>query len=257
MEPSAADEQVTGAPAALVAELAPTGKLRAAINFDNPLLASRDPATGEAGGVSVELARELACRLGLDVDYVPYFAAGKVIEGVKAGVWDICFLAIDPVRAEQILFTPPYVVIEGAYLVPEASPIRDNAEVDRPGVRVLVSSGSAYDLFLSRTIRHATIVRTTAAKDVVDQFVAQKLDVAAGVRPALAEDARRHEGLRLLPGRFMAIHQAMGCPRGRDKGARHLFDFVEEMKATGFVARSLAANRIEGASVAPAAAERQ
>jgi len=241
---------VTAAPPAVIAELAPTGRLRAAINFDNPLLASRDAATGEPGGVSVDLARELARRLGLAVDYVPYFAAGKVIEGVKARLWDICFLAIDPVRAEQILFTPPYVVIEGAYLVTEDSPIRDNAEVDRPGIRVLVSTGSAYDLFLSRTIRHATIVRTTAAKDVVDQFVAQNLDVAAGVRPALEADARRHPGLRLLPGRFMAIHQAMGTPRGRDAAAGYLRTFIEEIKISGFVARALSRNRVDGASLA-------
>jgi len=237
---------------ALVAELAPTGKLRAAINFDNPLLASRDAATGEPGGVSVDLARELGRRLGVAIDYVPYFAAGKVIEGVKARVWDICFLAIDPVRAEQILFTPPYVVIEGAYLVRADSPIRDNAEVDRPGVRVMVSTGSAYDLYLTRTIRHATLVRTVAAKDVVDVFVEQNLDVAAGVRPALEADARRVPGLRLLPGRFMAIHQAMGTPRGRDVAAEYLRAFIEEMKASGFVAQSLARNGVEGASVAPA-----
>jgi polar amino acid transport system substrate-binding protein len=242
---------VIAAPAAVVAELAPTGRLRAAINFDNPLLASRDAASGAPGGVSVELASELARRLGLAVDYVPYFAAGKVIEGVRALVWDICFLAIDPVRAEQILFTPPYVVIEGAYLVRDDSPIRDNAEVDRPGVRVLVSTGSAYDLFLSRTIRDATILRTTAAKDVVDQFVGQKLDVAAGVRPALEADARRHPGLRLLPGRFMAIHQAMGCPRGRDTAGAYLRVFVEEMKASGFVAQALSRNGVVGATVAP------
>ena len=242
---------MTAASPAVVTELAPTGKLRAAINFDNPLLASRDATPGEPGGVSVELARELARRLDRAVDYVPYFAAGKVIEGVRARLWDICFLAIDPVRAEQIQFTPPYVVIEGAYLVAEDSPIRDNVDVDRAGVRVLVSTGSAYDLFLSRTIRHATIVRTTAAKDVVDQFVAQKLEVAAGVRPALEADARHHPGLRLLPGRFMAIHQAMGTPRGRDAAAAFLGTFIEEMKASGFVAEALARNRVEGASVAP------
>ena len=242
---------MTASLAAVVADIAPTGKLRAAINFDNPVLAARD-ASGEPGGVSVELAREVAHRLGLAIEYVPYFAAGKVVEGVKAGVWDICFLAIDPVRAQQILFTPPYVVIEGAYLVTEASPVRDNAEVDRPGVRLLVSTGSAYDLYLSRTIRHATIVRTVAAKDVVDVFVAEKLDVAAGVRPALEADARRVPGLRLLPGRFMAINQAMGTPRGRETAAAYLHTFIEDMKASGFVARSLEHNRVEGASVAPA-----
>ena len=240
--------------AAVVADVAPTGKLRAAINFDNPVLATRD-ASGEPGGVSVDLARELARRLGLSIECVPYFAAGKVVEGVEAGAWDICFLAIDPVRAEQILFTPPYVVIEGAYLVTEGSPLHDNVEVDRPGVRLLVSAGSAYDLFLSRTIRHATLVRIVAAKDVVDVFVAQKLDVAAGVRPALEADARRVPGLRLLPGRFMAINQAMGTPRGREVAAAYLRTFIEDMKASGFVARSLERNRVEGASVAPAAAQ--
>jgi polar amino acid transport system substrate-binding protein len=247
-----AAREVTATPSAVVAELAPTGKLRAAINFDNPLLASKDAASGEPGGLSVELARELAGRLGVAIEFVPYFAAGKVVEGVKAGAWDICFLAIDPVRAEQILFTPPYVVIEGAYLVTEGSSIRDNAEVDRAGVRLLVSTGSAYDLFLSRTIRHATIVRIAAAKDVVDVYVAQKLDVAAGVRAALEADARRVPGLRLLPGRFMAIHQAMGTPRGREIAARYLNEFIEEMKASGFVAQSLARNRVDGATVAPA-----
>jgi polar amino acid transport system substrate-binding protein len=238
-------------PAAL-ADLAPTGTLRAAINFDNTLLASRDPATGEPGGISVELARELARRLGVPVAYVPYHAAGKVVEGLASGAWDVCFLAIDPTRAEKIAFTPAYVVIEGAYLVPESSPIRDNADVDRPGVRVAVSTNSAYDLFLTRNLKHATLVRAATAKDVIPMFVAQKLEVAAGVRPMLEADMRETPGLRLLPGRFMAINQAMGTPRGRDAGAAYLAGFVEEMKASGFVAASLGRNRAAGASVAPA-----
>ena len=238
-------------PGEILADLAPTGRLRAAINFDNPILASKHPDTGVPGGISAELSRELAHRLGVEVDFVPYYAAAKVVDGLQSAAWDVCYLAIDPVRAALITFTAPYVVIEGAYLVTEGSRIRDNAEVDRPGVRVLVSTGSAYDLFLTRTFRHATIERTTAAKDVVDLFVAQKQDVAAGVRPALEADARRVPGLRLLPGRFMAINQAMGTPRGRDAGARYVGDFIEEMKASGFVAQSFARNRIEGASVAP------
>ena len=219
------------ASAAVIAEFAPTGKLRAAINFDNPILASREAATGEPGGISVGLARELARRLAVPIEFVPYYAAGKVVEGLPADAWSVCFLAIDPKRAEVVSFTAPYVVIEGAYLVAEGSAISDNAGVDRPGVRVMVSTGSAYDLFLSRTLKHATLVRTGAAKDVVDQFVAMKLEVAAGVRPALEADARRIPGLRLLRGRFMAINQAMGVPRGRDAASRYLFDFVEEMKS--------------------------
>lgn len=237
----------------VVADLAPTGVLRAAINFDNPILASKDPATGEPGGVTVALSRELARRLAVPLEIVPYFAAGKVVAAAKSGLWDVCYLAIDPVRAEVIGFTAPYVVIEGAYLVSEASAIRDNAEVDRPGVRVLVSTGSAYDLFLSRTLKHATIARTTAAKGAADLFVAEMLDVLAGVRPALAADAARIGGLRLLPGRFMAINQAMGAPRGRDAGTRYLQSFIEEMKATGFVAQAIAASGVAGASVAPPA----
>jgi len=236
-------------PADALADLAPSGTLRAAINFDNTILASKDAATGEPGGISVELARELARRLAVPVAFVPYHAAAKVVEGL--GAWDICFLAIDPKRAEKIAFTNPYVVIEGAYLVPKASAIRANDEVDRPGIRVAVSTGSAYDLYLSRNVKNATLVRTTTAKDVVPMFVAEKLEVAAGVRPMLEADVKSIPGLRMLPGRFMAINQAMGAPRGRDAGARYLAAFVEEMKASGFVAEAITRNRALGASVAP------
>lgn len=239
--------------AAAKTDIAPSGTLRAAINFDNTILASKDAATGAPGGVSVELARELARRLGVAIEYVPYYAAGKVVEGVQSGVWDICFLAIDPLRAKLITFTPAYVVIEGAYLVPSASPIHDNAEVDRPGVRVAVSAGSAYDLYLSRELKHASIVRAPTAKDVLGMFLAQELDVAAGVRPMLEADVREISGLRMLAGRFMAINQALGMPRGREAGAHYLAGFVEEMKASGFIADALVRNRIVGASVAPAA----
>lgn len=234
------------------ADLAPSGTLRAAINFDNTILASKNAVSGEPGGISVELAREVARRLGAAIEFVPYYAAGKVVEGVNAGAWDICFLAIDPVRAQLISFTTPYVVIEGAYLVAEGSPLRDNAEVDRPGIRIAVSTGSAYDLFLSRELKHASLVRTATAKDVVGMFLAQKLEVAAGVRPMLEADVGTNPGLRMLPGRFMAINQAMGAPRGRDAGAQYLADFIEEMKASGFVADALTRHRIVGASVAPA-----
>ncbi len=233
-----------------LADLAPSGTLRAAINFDNTVLASKD-AAGEPAGISAELAREVARRLGVPIAFVPYHAAARVVAGLDANAWDLCFLAIDPKRAEKIAFTPPYVVIEGAYLVTEDSPIRDNAEVDRNGIRIAVSAGSAYDLYLSRNLVHATIVRATGAKDVIPMFVAQKLEVVAGVRPMLEAAARSTPGLRMLPGRFMAIHQAMGTPRGRDAGARWLAEFVEEMKASGFVAESLARNRAFGAAVAP------
>ena len=234
-------------------DLAPTGKLRAAINFGNPILATKDPSGGEPRGVSVDLSRELARRLGVPVQFVTYDAARKVVEALKSGAWDVAYVAIDPARAVDLSYTAPYVVIEGAYLVPQGSPIRSNAEVDRDGVRVAVGAGSAYDLFLSRNLKHAKIVRAPTSPAVVDMFVAQKLEVAAGVKQQLEADARRLPGLRLLEGRFMVINQAMGTPRSRDAGAKYLREFVEEMKASGFVAQALERHRVEGASVAPRA----
>jgi polar amino acid transport system substrate-binding protein len=239
---------------AVRSDLAPTGQLRAAINFGNPILASKDPATGEPRGVSVDLSRELARRLGVPVQFVTYDAAGKVVEGLKSSAWDVAYLAIDPARAVDISYTAAYVVIEGAYLVTKDSPIRSNAEVDREGVRVVVGAGSAYDLFLSRNLKNAKIVRAPTSPAVTDMFVAQKLEVAAGVKQQLEADARRIPGLRLLEGRFMVINQAMGTPKGREAGAKYLREFVEEMKASGFVAQSLARHSVDGASVAPKAA---
>ena len=241
------------APSAAVSDLAPTGKLRAAINFGNPVLAAKDPSTGEARGVSVDLAHELARRLGVPLEIVPYMAAGQVVEGLKSGAWDVAYLAIDPARAVDIGYSAPYVVIEGVYLVPEASPIRGNEDVDREGVRAL-GKGSAYDLFLSRELKKATIVRAPTSQAVTDLLVARKLDVAAGVKQQLEADAKRIPGLRLLEGRFMVINQAMGTPKGRAAGAKYLGEFVEEMKASGFIAKALARHGIEGAVVAPPAA---
>ena len=240
-----------GVPPAAVSDLAPSGKLRAAINYGNPILAARDSATGELRGVSVDLATELARRLGVPVEFVPYAAAGRVVEGVKTKSWDIAFVAIDPARAIDIAYSPPYVVIEGAYMVRNDSPIRANAEVDRPGVRVVVGKGSAYDLYLTRELKAAILVRAPTSPAVVDQFMADKLEVAAGVRQQLELDAKRVSGVRMLEGRFMVINQAMGTPRERTAGAAYLRTFVEEMKASGFVGAALARHRIEGSAVAP------
>jgi len=234
----------------VVSQLAPTGKLRAAINFGNPVLASKDPATGEARGVSVDLSRELAKRLGVPLEIVPFAAAGRVVEAVKTGAWDIAFVAIDPQRAKDMIQSPAYVVIEGSYLVPVNSPIRSNAEVDREGNRIVVGKGSAYDLFLSREIKRAMLVRAPTSPEVVSMMLSQNLEVAGGVRQQLEADAARAPGVRMLPGRFMTINQAMAVPKGRDAGARYVHDFIEEMKATGFVAQSLARHRVEGAAVA-------
>ncbi len=238
--------------AALISELAPTGRLRAAINFGNPILASKDPATGAARGVSVDLARELGRRIGVPVELVTVNSAGASVEAVKAGQVDIAFVAIDPVRGADMLQTPPYVVIEGAYLVKNDSPIKTNADVDRPGNRVVVGNASAYDLFLTRELKAAKLVKAPSSPAVTDMFVAQNIEVAAGVKQQLQADAQRLPGLRLLDGRFMLIQQAMGLPKGRDNAALYVTAFVEEMKASGFVVQALARHGIEGAAVAPA-----
>jgi polar amino acid transport system substrate-binding protein len=239
-------------PASPVSVLAPTGKLRAAINFGNPILATKDAATGEARGVSVDLARELGRRLGVPVELVPFAAAGKVVEAVKDAQVDVGFVAIDPVRGADMLQTPAYVVIEGAYLVKDSSPIKTNAEVDRAGNRIVVGNGSAYDLFLTREIKAAALVRAPTSPAVVDTFLAQNIEVAAGVKQQLQADAKRLPGLRLLDGRFMVINQAMGIPKGREAGLKYVRDFVEDMKASGFVAEALKRHAIEGAAVAAA-----
>jgi polar amino acid transport system substrate-binding protein len=234
----------------VVAQLGGTGALRAAINFGNPILAGRGPA-GEPVGVSVDLAREAARRLGLPIELVPFSSAGAVVEAVKAGRVDLAFVAIDPVRAVDTDYTAPYLIIEGAYLVRDRSPLQRNEDVDRAGTRVAVGRGSAYDLFLTRELRAATLVRAPTSPAVVDLFLAQDLEVAAGVRQQLESDARRIGGLRMLPGRFMAIEQAMGVPKGRTAARAWLSAYVEEMKASGFVAGALVRHGIEGAAVAP------
>ena len=235
---------------ALVKEFAPSGSLRAAINLGNPILANKDSA-GQPYGVSVDLARELGKRLGVPVELVPFTAAGKVVEAVKAAQVDIAFVAIDPVRGGDMAQTPAYVQIEGAYMVPNASPIKTNAEVDRAGHRIVVGINSAYDLYLTREIKAATLVRAPSSPTVLDMMAAQKLEVAAGVKQQLQMDAKRIPGMRLLEGRFMVINQAMGLPKGRDAAHAYLSGFVQEMKASGFVAQALATHKIEGAAVAP------
>lgn len=240
-------------PHPLASTLAPTGVLRAAINLGNPILAHTDPATGAPGGVSVDLAAAFAQRLGVPLELLVVPAAGQSVEAVAQERADIGFFAVDPVRGAGIGFTAPYVLIEGCYLVRDDSPLATNDEVDRPGTRVVVGAGSAYDLHLTRTLKHATIVRAPTSPTVVDVFVAQRLDVAAGVKQQLQADAQRLPGHRLLPGRFMVIAQAMGLPKGRGETARSaLADFVEAMKASGFVARALERHGVDGASVAPA-----
>jgi polar amino acid transport system substrate-binding protein len=239
-----------GVPPAARAELAPHGKLRAAINFGNPVLARR--AGGEVRGVSIDLSRALAARLGVPLEFVIYESAGHVAFAAPGDDWDVAFLAIDPERSRDMLQSNPYLIIEGAYLVAADSPIQRNEDVDRDGVRIAVGKGSAYDLFLSREIKRAMLVRAPTSPEVVSTMIRENLEVAAGVRQQLEADAKRTAGVRLLPGRFMVINQAMAVPKGRDAGAGYVRQFVEEMKASGFVAQALVRHKVEGAAIAPA-----
>ena len=233
----------------VVRDIAPSGRLRVAMNYGNSVLVQR--AGNEPRGVSPDIARELARRLGVPLDFIAYDAAGKVTADATRGAWDIAFVARDPERAKEIEFTAPYVIIEGAYLVPENSPLKANEEVDRPGVRISVSRGSAYDLFLSRALKSATLVRAPSPTASIDLFVNERLDALAGVKQPLIAFAASHPGYRVLPGRFMVIEQAMALPRGRPLAARYLADFIDELKASGFVAASLDKSGQNEAMVAP------
>ena len=237
----------------LLSELAPTGKLRVGINYGNPVLATRDPASGELRGVAVDLARELGTRTGLPIELVAFESAGKMFDAVKAGAWDVVFLAVDPGRAGEIDFTEPYVEIEGTYLVPAGSAIRAMADVDREGVRLGVSAKSAYDLFLSRSIKHAQFVRASSPEGAFDLILTGKVDVLAGVRQTLVINSAKLPGSRVFDDRFMAIGQAMGVVKGRGGAVKYLRDFIEDMKASGFVARAIEKSGVRGVSVAPKA----
>ncbi len=242
------------APAGLAAAFAPTGRLRASINLGNPILANRDAGSGHVVGVSVDLARGLADQLGVPLELVVFDAAAKSVVAVKAGQADIGFFAVDPLRGEGIRFSAPYVLIEGSYLVRQASPLTDNAQVDRAGTTVMVGKGSAYDLYLTREIKAATLLRAPTSPLVVDTFLAQNADVAAGVKQQLEADAQRLPGLRLLPGRFMVIEQAMGVQAGRgDAAEKFLRAYVEHAKSSGMVTQALQRHAVKGALVAPAA----
>jgi polar amino acid transport system substrate-binding protein len=239
-------------PPDVVKDFAPTGTLRAAINQGNTVLAQKGP-NGEALGITVDLARELARRLNLPIDLITFDAAGKVFEALKRGVWDIAFLAVEPVRAAEIDFTAPYVLIEGTYMVLKDSPLKVVADVDRPGVRIAVGVGSAYDLYLTRNLKNATLVRakTGGGRAMIDLFLADKLEAAAGVKQPLVEYAATDPKVRVMDGRFQVIEQAMGTPKGRTAAARYLRAFVEEMKASGFVADALKRSNQPDAEVAP------
>ena len=231
-------------------DLAPGGKLRFAINYGNPVLAQRDPS-GHPKGISVDLARELCHHLGVEPEFITFDAAGKVFAAIESGAWDVAFLARDPVRAKQILFTPPYVIIEGSYLVKSESQFQHIDDLDQPGVRIAVGKGAAYDLYLTRALKRATLVRAETSAGAIELFQAEGLEAAAGVRQPLQEIATLRADLRVIPGRFTTIEQAMGTLAGREVGHQFLVDFIAEMKASGFVASALLHHGEKTAQVAP------
>ena len=237
----------------ILSELAPTGILRVGINYGNPVLATRDPASGDLRGVAVDLARELGRRVGLPLELVAFESAGKMFDAVKAAAWDVAFLAIDPGRADQISFTAPYIEIEGTYLVPSGSTVHALGDVDRAGVRIGVSEKSAYDLFLSRSLQHAQLIHAPDPNSAFELIVSAKVDVIAGVRQHLVANSLKLSGSRVLEGRFMSIQQALGIPKGRDAGAAYLREFIEDVKASGLVDRVMEKAGVRGVSVAPLA----
>lgn len=236
---------------ALRTELAPTGTLRVGINLGNFLLTAKDPKTGEFTGVAVDLGKEIARRLGVPVEVIGYPNPGTLADAVTA--WDVGFLGAEPQRAQQIAFTAAYVEIEATYLVPPGSPLKNIADVDRKGVRIALSAKSAYDLYLTRHLKHAELVRETGADNVFKRFVTDKLEALAGLRPRLVKDHENLPGSRILDGRFTAVQQAIGTPKGRTAGAKYLSEFVEEVKASGLVAKLIEKNNVRGLTVAPKA----
>jgi polar amino acid transport system substrate-binding protein len=237
----------------IIAELAPTGVLRAGINLSNFLLVTGTSPTGDPEGVSPDMAREVARRLEVPVRYVPFKTPGELADEAGRGVWDIGLIGAEPQRAETILFTAAYAEIEATYLVPAGSPLRTIADVDAPGVRIAVTGRAAYGLWLDRNIRHATLVRSATLDSAYEEFVAGKLEALAGLKARLLADVEKLPGARIIEGQFTAVQQAIGTARNNTAGAAFLRQFVEEAKASGFVAGLIARHRVRGLSVAPAA----
>ena len=235
---------------AAVKELTPTGKLRVGLNMSNFLLTRTDSVTGKPAGVAADLARELGKRLGVEVELVPYPNPGALADDAKSGNWDVGFLGAEPQRANEIDFTAAYVEIEATYLVPPDSPLKSIADVDREGVRIAVPTKSAYELYLTRTLKNAKLVHEKGADNAFKKFVDDKLDALAGLRPRLVTDVEKLPGARILDGRFTAVQQAVGTPKGRSAAAQYLREFVEDIKASGLVAKTIESNNVRGLTVA-------
>jgi polar amino acid transport system substrate-binding protein len=241
------------APQQVVAELAPHGALRAGINLANFLLVTGRSPSGDPEGVAPDMARAIAERLGVPVKYIGYKTPGELADMAGTDAWDIGLIGAEPQRAEKIAFTAAYVEIEATYLVPAGSKLRTIAEVDRPGVRIAVAARSAYDLWLERNIKQATLVRSTGLDGAYEQFVRDGLDALAGLKPRLLSDVAKLPGARILDGQFTAVQQAIGTGRANAAAASWLAAFVEEAKSSGLVAKLIERHKVTGLSVAPAA----
>ncbi len=234
------------------AELAPTGVLRAGINMSNFLLVTGKSANGDPDGVSPDMAREIASRLGVPVKYVPFKSPGELADAAGKGVWDVGLIGAEPQRAEQIAFTAAYCEIEATYLVQPGSPLKTIADVDAKGVRIAVTGRSAYGLWLDRNIKNAELVRTDTGPAAIEKFAREKLEALAGLRPGLLEEVGKLPGTRILDGKFTSVQQAIGTPKKNTAGAAFLRSFVEEAKKSGLVVRFIERHKVVGRlSVAP------
>src|SRR4051812_15250204 len=222
------------------AQLAPHGVLRAAINMSNFLLVTGKTAGGDPTGVSPDMAAAIADRLGVAVKYVPYAKPGELADDAGKDIWDIGNIGAEPARAEKIAFTAAYAEIEATYLVPAGSPLKTIADVDKPGIKIAVTARSAYDLWLERNIKHATLVRTDSLDSAMERFVAEKMDALAGLRPRLLSDVTKLPGAVILDGQFTAVQQAVGTAKANTAAAKWLYEFVEEAKASGLIAKFIA-----------------
>jgi polar amino acid transport system substrate-binding protein len=235
------------------AELAPSGTLRVGINHSNFLLVNPGSPHGAPKGIAPDLALELSKRMGVAIEYVSFDGAGKTADAIRDAAVDLGFIASEAERASVIEFSTAYLELPSTYLVPAGSPLRSLAEVDRPGVRIAVSGRSAYDLYLSRTLKNAQLVRADGIPASVKLFTDQKLDALAGLKPGLLTEAQKLPGSRVLDGQFMAVQQSIGVPKKRAGAAKYLVDFVEDAKRSGLVAQLVEKHGVRGVNVAPPA----
>ncbi len=232
------------------ADLTPSGRLRAGINYGNVILAGKDENSGELRGVHVDLVRELGRQAGVPVELVGFPAAGELVAGLKAGTLDVALLSFEPTRAGEIVFSPAYLEVDATYLVPPGSPLHTTQDVDAEGIRIVITARSVYEFYLLKHLKRAKLINAPSTHAAYELFAAGKLDALVGLRPRLVVDAEMMPGSRVLGGRFMMVEQSIASPRGRDIGAKYIREFLEEVKASGFVAQSLEKNGVRGISVA-------